>query len=488
MLTQRSGPSLGGGDVEPDPRPVLRDTSADPEGDALTDYSTLAPSPRTSRNEPAMDFQSVTTGPEIDPETGARVPNGGVTVTMKLADLSNAALGRALAGSSTDRSSRSLVYLFRFFNGYLTSAASARYTSSGFTFGFNDYQRSDRGECFNSTCQVYRGEQPIKGKVDQAAGTIVLSIPRDKLKALSGPEGARQRPAQVPATEGSRFYDATAFSLGNTVSSSQSTQSYLLRFDNTPAMDFVLPGGDRAAGPPATQSPAVQRPSTPSSGAAPGAAPDRSQSCRADTALRNVGVRPRGRGAVLRFERRVPQAVDVDVFQQSLGRRITGERLVARFSKRLRSFRWNGKANRKGKRVRDGYLFVRYRVRTPQGKETRRVVLRRVGGKLSVRRAFTARESCRLLTRTKAFRPVFGGRTNKPLRIAFRTRQDARVRVQVFRGTRLVRRLRSGAASSDRTVRITLASSGLARGDYTVRITAVRGASLQVETLTARRL
>ncbi|MDP9384419.1 MAG: hypothetical protein M3P50_04145, partial [Actinomycetota bacterium] len=218
------------------------------------------------------------------------------------------------------------------------------------------------------------------------------------------------------------------------------------------------------------------------------AAPDASAGCRADTALRNVGVRPRGRGAVLRFERRVPQAVDVDVFQQSLGRRIIGERLVARFSKRLRSFRWDGKANRKGKRVRDGYLFVRYRVRTPQGKETRRVALRRVGGKLSVQRAFTARERCLLLTRTKAFRPVFGGRTNKPLRIAFRARQDARVSVEVFRGKRLVRRLRSGAASSDRTVRTTLASSRLPRGDYTIRITARRGSSRQVETLTARRL
>lgn len=478
VVTQRSGPSLGGGDVERDPRPVLRDTSADPDGDALSDYSTLAPSPRTARNEPAMDFQSVTTGPEIDPETGARVPNGGVTVTMKLADLSNAALGRALAGSSPDRSSRSLVYLFRFFNGYLTSAASARYTSSGFTFGFNDYQRSERGECLQQTCQVYRGEQPIKGTVDQAAGTIVLSIPRDKLKALSGPEGPKQRPAEVPATEGSRFYDATAFSLGNTMSTSQSMQGFLLRFDNTPAMDFVLPGAEQPRQPPTTPAPGPQ-------GATP---PKPGRGCGSPTLLRGVAVRPRGRGARLVFERRVPAPVDVDVFQQSVGRRVIGERLVARFKDRKGSFAWNGRANVRGRTVRDGYLFVRYRARTPAGKETRRVALRRVGGKLTVRPRFTARETCRLISRAKLQRPVFGGPTGAALRVAVRTTQDAPVSVDVFRGRRLVKVLRRGMASSSRTVRVTLPSRARRAGDYRVRVTATRGARRQVETLIARRL
>ena len=480
VLTQRAGPSLGGGDVERDPRPVLRDSSADPDGDALTDYSTLTPSPRTSRNEPAMDFQSVTTGPEIDPESGAPVPNGGVTVTMKLADLSNAALGRALAGSSPDRSSRSLVYLFRFFNGHLTSAASARYTSSGFTFGFNDYQRSSTGECLNSSCQVYRGDQPIKGKVDQAAGTIVLSIPRDKLKALSGPDGPKQRPEEVPATEGSRFYDGTAFSLGNTVSTSQSMQSFLLRFDNTPAMDFVLPGEQRR------QQPLAPTPAPgPQGGGTPTAKP---VACSSSTLLRGVRVRPRGRAARLLFERRVSAPVDVDIFQQSIGRRVIGERRVARFPRRTGSFNWNGRANAGGRRVRDGYFFVRYRIRTATGKETRRVALRRVSGKLTVRPSFTARETCRLLSRAKLRRPVFGGRTGSALQVAFRTNQDASVRVEVFRGRRLVKVLRRGAASSSRTVRVALPSRGRPSGDYTVRITASRGSRRQVEKLTARRL
>ena len=486
VFTQRSGPSLGGGDVTPDPRPVLRDTSEDPAEDAQTDPSTLAPTPRASRNEPALDFRSVTTGPEVDPETGAPVPDGGITVTMKLGDLSTPALNRALAGSSPDRSSRSLVYLFRFFNGYLTSAASARYTSSGFTFGFNDYQRNSTGECLNSSCQVYRGEQAIKGKVDQAAGTIVLSIPRAKLKALEGPQGPDQRPAEVPAKEGSRFYDGTAFSLGNVVSATQSTQSFLLRFDNTPAMDFVLPGpkpGEAGPGEQNRPGPAAANPAprpNPASAPAP--------TCRQDTALRNVGVRSSGRGALLQFERRVSAPVTADVFQQSIGRRVTGERLVARFTGRTGSFRWNGRANRRGKRVRNGYLFVRYTIRTPQGKETRRVALRRTNGRLSMRRPFTARETCRLLTRTKLNRPVFGGSTGKPLTVAFRARRNTTVSVEVFRGTRLVRRLRSGAASSARTVRSTLAAGRLPRGDYTVRVTAGSGSDRQVETMTSRRL
>ena len=328
----------------------------------------------------------------------------------------------------------------------------------------------------------------------------MLSIPRDKLKALSGPEGPGERPVEGPATVGSRFYDGTAFSLGNVLSANQSTQGFLLRFDNTPAMDFLLrepeaekpDEGDTDPSPTPTPRPnpgagAQQGPGSGGPGATkPGStAPAR----RDDLALRDLGVDPLSRGAArLRFTRRVPAGVQVDIFQQSIGRRVTGERLLARFTNRLESFRWNGKANRRGRRVRDGYLIVRYRVRTAQGKETRRVAIQRTGGRFSVRRAYTARETCRLLTRTKLGRPVFGGRTGTPLTVAFRARRNTTATVEVFRGDRLVRRLRSGAATSDATVRTSLAAAGLPRGDYTVRVTAGDGADRQVETMTARRL
>ena len=47
---------------------------------------------------------------------------------------------------------------------------------------------------------------------------------------------------------GSRFYDATAFSMGNTLSPLQDLQSFLYPLDNTPAMDFLLGSGTGGGG------------------------------------------------------------------------------------------------------------------------------------------------------------------------------------------------------------------------------------------------
>ena len=79
-------------------------------------------------------------GPQLDLATGQYVPDGGFTVTMKVADLSSAALTQELA----DTGSQSLLWVFRFANGYLDSAASARWNPvSGFSFGYNDYKVGD---------------------------------------------------------------------------------------------------------------------------------------------------------------------------------------------------------------------------------------------------------------------------------------------------------------------------------------------------------
>ena len=256
VVTQTAGPSNGGGTVEPDPRPVVRDSSSDPDGDATADYSNTGPFPTgppspSPTNVPAMDFRSQQVGPEVDPATGAGVADGGFTVTLKLADLSDGALQDAL----TKTKSGSLLWIFRFVNGYTASAASARWSpAEGFSFGYNDYTVRS-AECGSSgdKCQVYPGDQPLKGKVDQASGTITLSVPREYLKGLTGPTGAGQRPALTKAQPGTRFYDATAFSLGN-VSPNPTTQSFLYPIDNPPAMDFLLPapaasgGGGSGAG------------------------------------------------------------------------------------------------------------------------------------------------------------------------------------------------------------------------------------------------
>jgi hypothetical protein len=128
VVTQTAGPSNGGGAVEPDTRPVVRAESADPAGDATADYSNTSvgvpPPAPASINTPAMDFRSQAVGPEVDPATGAGVADGGFTVTLRLADLSDGALNDALQKTK----SGSLLWIFRFVNGYTASAASARWS------------------------------------------------------------------------------------------------------------------------------------------------------------------------------------------------------------------------------------------------------------------------------------------------------------------------------------------------------------------------
>jgi hypothetical protein len=244
VATQIGGPSNGGGTLPKPTRPVVRTSSGDPAGDALSSYSTLFPLSASPTNEPAADFSSISVGPEIDLVDGTPIKDGGYTVTMKLADLSDAELTNTL----TRTGSVSLLWVFRFTNGYQDAAAAARWTPvQGFTFGFNDFTTgatpcasAGPGSSASEKCILYPGDQPIQGDVDQANGRIRLSVPRFLLRALTGPTGNGQRPTEVAATTGSRFYDATAFSLGNPISPLQTLQTFLYPLDNTPAFDFLL--------------------------------------------------------------------------------------------------------------------------------------------------------------------------------------------------------------------------------------------------------
>jgi len=80
--------------------------------------------------------------------------------------------------------------------------------------------------------------------------TITISVPpkfpggNALLLALSGGQGPNQRPHQVLATSGARFYDASVFTFGDTQDTNtlvSETQTYLYPLDNSPAMDFRLP-------------------------------------------------------------------------------------------------------------------------------------------------------------------------------------------------------------------------------------------------------
>lgn len=252
-LVQRAGPSNGGGTVAPAPK-VVRTGSPDKAGDAFGRWTTrdgLLGSPTTQlpggESIPALDLLGVQVGPEVDLESGEPVPDGGFTVTMSYDDLSTG----ALQGALTATQSTSLVYLFRFFDGYQPGGATAFYepAAGGWRFGYDDYTISRRNPQGN--VQTYKGSTPIDGEVDAEAGTIRLSVPRDLIEVLDGSQGPGERPAEVAATAGSRIYDASAWTFSYVLPTSRVEQSFLGQADNTAAFDFVLPQAGAAAPAPA---------------------------------------------------------------------------------------------------------------------------------------------------------------------------------------------------------------------------------------------
>jgi hypothetical protein len=190
------------------------------------------------------------------------------------------------------------------------------------------------------------------------------------------------------------------------------------------------------------------------------------QSCAAvRTSLRSVAVRPAGRGLRFAFTRRVNRPVTIDVFQASKGRRVIGELRLFRVVARSSPARWSGR------RARDGFLYVRFRVRDEGGRlDTRRVALQRRRGRFVVRPAFYRATSCATLTSFKLERPVFGGRGARSLGIAFRLARRGRVTVEVRRAGRLVRRFATRTRRANVTHRLRLSPRRLRRGRYEVRL------------------
>jgi hypothetical protein len=195
-----------------------------------------------------------------------------------------------------------------------------------------------------------------------------------------------------------------------------------------------------------------------------------------------------GSGVRFAFSKQAAQKVNVDVFQVTSGRKVIGERLVARFRGKSKSFTWNGRS--KGKRVKSGYFFARYSIRLPNGqRDVRRKVLRLNGGRFTARPDFYRRDTCGLLRSYKLERAAFGGSTKQPLRVAFRLTRAANVRIQVLRGNRTETIVRSKRFAAGRTHRASLRSAGLRKGDYRVQIRVSRAGSRAVtSTLTSRKL
>jgi hypothetical protein len=212
--------------------------------------------------------------------------------------------------------------------------------------------------------------------------------------------------------------------------------------------------------------------------------------CASKNAFPRASAAPRGHGLAVGFKTREPGAVDVDVFQHSEGRRVVRERLVARFGSKRAAFRWDGRRTRPGRKAGDGFYSVRFLQRTSTGKrEFRRIALQRVGGRFIRRSDFYLRALCGPVSAFKLERPAFGGRSSRPLRIAYRLATQGRVSVSVLRGSRTVQSFPAVARPGQRTFRLAFGAGGRPRGDYRVRLTVVTPSGRRLTTtLTARRL
>lgn len=208
------------------------------------------------------------------------------------------------------------------------------------------------------------------------------------------------------------------------------------------------------------------------------------RACAPTVGFRSATVRPTGRSLRFLVRRAQQRRFDVDVFQQAAGRAIIGNRRVARFASRSGTFRWSGRG------AVDGEYVVRFTMRLANRRtDVRRVALRRRNGRFTVRPAYYRRASCGVLSSFKLERPVFGGRRNRALGIAFRVATRSRVAIEIIRGKRIVRRFRATTRRAGITHRLRLASEGLRRSEYRVRIVVTpTGATPTVSVLTARRL
>ena len=104
-----------------------------------------------------------------------------------------------------------------------------------------------------------------------------------------------------------------------------------------------------------------------------------------------------GKRLRISFSKKTRNAVTIDIFQTSKGRRIVDDKRVARFQNRQRSFTWNGrKTSGKKRRVARGVYKVRFRVIDDAKKlDTRRIVVaKRKNGRFYKKGKFMLENRC----------------------------------------------------------------------------------------------
>jgi photosystem II stability/assembly factor-like uncharacterized protein len=207
-------------------------------------------------------------------------------------------------------------------------------------------------------------------------------------------------------------------------------------------------------------------------------------SCSSLRGFERVRVRQVKSGLRFLVARRLQVPFRVDVFRESTGRRVLTERRVAHFTNRKRGFTWRG-ANKAGA----GYYFVRFIMRRGGASDARRIALLKGRRGFRVRPGFHASRRCKLIRLARLTRPVFGGRTRKPLRVSIRLNPPGgAVTITLRRGKKVIARKRFARAGTN-VRRFTVRDRRrFRRGDYKATVVARSGNTAEKVTLTGRRL
>ena len=211
--------------------------------------------------------------------------------------------------------------------------------------------------------------------------------------------------------------------------------------------------------------------------------------CASAAGFNSANVAPKGKSVTFKVNRREKRPFTVDVFQQTAGRKVIGNRLVARFKNKKKTFSWDG-TDRKGRRLGTGNYFVRFTMKTASGaRDTRRATLKYTG---RFRNApdFYQRVDCGAFKSLKLSSSAFGGTTNKALGLAYRLAIPVKdVTIQFKLGKKVIKKF-TGKGDPDRTFRFKIPATAAKRGKTVqVVITANRpGAASPRITLAANRL
>ena len=197
--------------------------------------------------------------------------------------------------------------------------------------------------------------------------------------------------------------------------------------------------------------------------------------CATAAGFEAASVRRDKRGVRFGFSRRAgASGVTVAVRRVSRGRRLLKRpKLVRRFRDKTAAFNWNGKV--KGRRLPAGIYEVRFATRIGDTADIRRASLRAAGKRLRPGPRHAIAPSCDLVATFGAARPAFGGRQKRKLVARYTLGESSKVTLQLRRGKKVVRRLKSGMRAAGTRHAVRIPARKLRRGKYTLRLRAKSG-------------